>query len=108
VRESLAAVARLRLPVRLDARTRTRTLIVEPAVHELGRHKEVDRLLGGAQGKGIAGGERRRLSLGCVLVARPAMIVLAVRPTMVYAWVYSAYTPLFNYLYMIQQAMLGL
>jgi hypothetical protein len=74
VRETLTAAAQLRLPSSVDAPTRT--LIVSQTLRELGLAGTADTLVGGATRKGISGGERRRLSIGCVLVALPSVLVL--------------------------------
>lgn len=64
----------LRLPSSID--NRTRTLIVEQTIQELGLADAADTLVGGAGRKGISGGERRRVSIGCVLVSFPSVLVL--------------------------------
>jgi ABC-type multidrug transport system ATPase subunit len=74
VRETLTYAACLRLPATLDAQTRR--LIVEQTIQELGLSEAADTLIGGAGRKGISGGEKRRVSIGCVLVSLPSVLVL--------------------------------
>ncbi|EIN07170.1 P-loop containing nucleoside triphosphate hydrolase protein [Punctularia strigosozonata HHB-11173 SS5] len=74
VRETLAYAASLRLPVSVDAQTRR--LIVEQTIQELGLAETADTLIGGSGRKGISGGEKRRVSIGCVLVSLPSVLVL--------------------------------
>jgi ABC-type multidrug transport system ATPase subunit len=74
VRETLDAAAALRLPTSVDARTRT--AIVAQTLQELGLSDAADMRVGNAERKGISGGERRRLSIGCVLVSFPSVLVL--------------------------------
>ncbi|KAH9905520.1 P-loop containing nucleoside triphosphate hydrolase protein [Fomitopsis serialis] len=51
---------------------------VERTIGELGLQKAADTLVGGGSSgkKGISGGERRRLSIGCVLVRQPSVLIL--------------------------------
>ncbi|TFY64457.1 hypothetical protein EVJ58_g2620 [Rhodofomes roseus] len=51
---------------------------VERTIEELGLQKAADTLVGGGSSgrKGISGGERRRLSIGCVLVRQPSVLIL--------------------------------
>ncbi|GAA6030923.1 hypothetical protein JCM8097_008938 [Rhodosporidiobolus ruineniae] len=73
VRETLAFAAALRLPRTVSAEERGR--IVEETILELGLADAADVVVGGAFRKGISGGERRRLSIGCVLVTLPSILV---------------------------------
>ncbi|WVQ94560.1 hypothetical protein IAU59_001640 [Kwoniella sp. CBS 9459] len=74
VRETLTYAARLRLPASLsDA---TVALIVEQTIDELGLRDAAETVVGGPLRKGISGGEKRRLSIGCVLVTLPSVLIL--------------------------------
>ncbi|KAG8923585.1 hypothetical protein FRC00_006062 [Tulasnella sp. 408] len=73
VRETLSYAAALRLPREISAQTRE--LIVTQTIEELGLRDVADTIVGGALRKGISGGERRRLSIGCALVAMPSVLV---------------------------------
>ncbi|GAA5912086.1 uncharacterized protein JCM6883_007106 [Sporobolomyces salmoneus] len=74
VRETLTFSAALRLPRSVSPETRTQ--IVEQTITELGLADAADVIVGGAGRKGISGGEKRRLSIGCVLVTLPSILVL--------------------------------
>ena len=74
VRETLSFSAALRLPRSVPAETRDQ--IVEQTITELGLADAADVIVGGAGRKGISGGEKRRLSIGCVLVTLPSVLVL--------------------------------
>ncbi|EJD33743.1 P-loop containing nucleoside triphosphate hydrolase protein [Auricularia subglabra TFB-10046 SS5] len=74
VRETLNCAAQLRLPASVDHATRA--LIVEQTIIELGLSDAANTIVGGAGRKGISGGEKRRLSIGCVLVSFPSVLVL--------------------------------
>lgn len=74
VRETLRFAAYLRLPASISSSAREE--IVEKTIAELGLKDAADTVVGGALRKGISGGERRRLSIGCVLVTLPSVLVL--------------------------------
>lgn len=74
VRETLAYAAALRLPRSVTAETRS--AIVDQTIMELGLADAADVVVGGAFRKGISGGEKRRLSIGCVLVTLPSILCL--------------------------------
>ncbi|KAL7419907.1 hypothetical protein Q5752_005823 [Cryptotrichosporon argae] len=74
VRETLAYAARLRLPAGLD--DGAIAAIVAQTIDELGLRDCADTVVGGPLRKGISGGEKRRLSIGCVLVTLPSVLVL--------------------------------
>ncbi|CEQ39426.1 SPOSA6832_00937 [Sporobolomyces salmonicolor] len=74
VRETLTFAAALRLPRSVSAEQRS--AIVEQVIVELGLADAADVIVGGLFRKGISGGERRRLSIGCVLVTLPSVLVL--------------------------------
>ncbi|KAG9003035.1 hypothetical protein FRB93_011322 [Tulasnella sp. JGI-2019a] len=73
VRETLRFSAALRLPKSVSKETRD--LIVNHTIEELGLREAADTIIGGALRKGISGGERRRLSIGCALVSLPSVLV---------------------------------
>lgn len=74
MRETLTYAAKLRLPSSINPETRS--LIVEQTIQELGLSEAADTVVGGAGRKGISGGEKRRLSIGCVLVSFPSVLIL--------------------------------
>lgn len=74
VRETLDCAAALRLPA--STSKADRAAIVEATIVELGLSEVANVVVGGARRKGISGGEARRLTIGCVLVTRPSVIVL--------------------------------
>ncbi|BEI93776.1 uncharacterized protein CcaverHIS019_0602350 [Cutaneotrichosporon cavernicola] len=74
VRETLTYAARLRLPTSLTRENIA--IIVEQTLDELGLRDAADTVVGGPLRKGISGGERRRLSIGCVLVTLPSVLIL--------------------------------
>ncbi|KAJ6501512.1 P-loop containing nucleoside triphosphate hydrolase protein [Mycena vitilis] len=74
VRETLTFSAALRLPKTVDKHTVRQ--IVEQTIEELGLKECADTVVGGIFRKGISGGERRRLSIGCVLVTMPSVLIL--------------------------------
>ncbi|KAG8931848.1 hypothetical protein FRC02_002035 [Tulasnella sp. 418] len=73
VRETLRYAAALRLPAGIS--TETREAIVTQTIEELGLRDAADTVVGGTLRKGISGGERRRLSIGCILVTMPSVLV---------------------------------
>ncbi|BGP42824.1 ATP-binding cassette transporter snq2 [Rhodotorula kratochvilovae] len=74
VRETLETAAALRLPKSVSSRQRA--AIVEQTMAELGLRDVADVVVGGALRRGISGGERRRLSIGCTLVTLPSVLLL--------------------------------
>lgn len=74
VRETLNFAAALRLPRSVSENERR--AIVDQTIEELGLRDAADTIVGGALRKGISGGERRRLSIGCVLVTLPSVLLL--------------------------------
>ncbi|KAF7306405.1 Pleiotropic drug resistance proteins (PDR1-15), ABC superfamily [Mycena indigotica] len=74
VRETLLFSAALRLPKTVE-KSAVRQ-IVEQTIEELGLKECADTVVGGIFRKGISGGERRRLSIGCVLVTMPSVLIL--------------------------------
>ncbi|KAJ7151563.1 P-loop containing nucleoside triphosphate hydrolase protein [Mycena filopes] len=74
VRETLTFSAALRLPKTINNSTVRQ--IVHQTIEELGLKECADTVVGGIFRKGISGGERRRLSIGCVLVTMPSVLIL--------------------------------
>jgi len=75
VKETLEFSAALRLPASLDKATKS--AIVMQTMAELGLADVADVVVGGpGYRKGISGGERRRLSIGCILVTLPSVLLL--------------------------------
>ncbi|WWC68886.1 uncharacterized protein I206_102822 [Kwoniella pini CBS 10737] len=74
VRETLTYAAKLRLPTSLSDEAITH--IVNQTIDELGLRDAADTVVGGPLRKGISGGEKRRLSIGCVLVTLPSVLIL--------------------------------
>ncbi|GAA5832082.1 hypothetical protein JCM11251_002811 [Rhodosporidiobolus azoricus] len=74
VRETLTFAAALRLPRTVAAAERAE--IVEQTLMELGLAEAANTVVGGTFKKGISGGERRRLSIGCILVTMPSILIL--------------------------------
>ncbi len=78
VRETLSMAAELRLPA--DVGREEREALVEGIVRRLGLAKCADTVVGDAKTRGLSGGEKKRLSIACELVAAPA-VVFADEPT---------------------------
>jgi len=76
VRETLTYAASLRLPASVHRQMR-KTVVIQ-TMEELGLTDVADTVIGGFGGlrKGISGGERRRVTIACILVALPSVIVL--------------------------------
>ncbi|SCV69195.1 BQ2448_2215 [Microbotryum intermedium] len=74
VRETLTFAVALRLPRSVPRQQRE--AIVEQTINELGLRDVAETIVGGPFRKGISGGEKRRLSIGCVLVTLPSVLVL--------------------------------
>ncbi|KAJ7785733.1 P-loop containing nucleoside triphosphate hydrolase protein [Mycena metata] len=74
VRETLTFSAALRLPKTINNETVQQ--IIDQTIEELGLKECADTVVGGIFRKGISGGERRRLSIGCVLVTMPSVLIL--------------------------------
>ncbi|KAK7064707.1 pleiotropic drug resistance protein, ABC superfamily [Favolaschia claudopus] len=75
VRETLTFSAALSLPPKAVNNATVRQ-IVNQTIDELGLKECADTVVGGIFRKGISGGERRRLSIGCVLVTMPSVLIL--------------------------------
>jgi ABC-type multidrug transport system ATPase subunit/ABC-type multidrug transport system permease subunit len=74
VRETLRYTARLRLPSSVSNAEKFR--LVEDIIGELGLVKCADTIVGNAIVRGISGGERKRLAIGCELVVDPSILFL--------------------------------
>ncbi|KAJ6548867.1 P-loop containing nucleoside triphosphate hydrolase protein [Mycena capillaripes] len=74
VKETLTFSAALRLPKAVDNNTVRH--IVNQTIEELGLKECADIVVGGIFRKGISGGEHRRLSIGCVQVTMPSVLIL--------------------------------
>ncbi|KAM0786926.1 hypothetical protein ACM66B_002348 [Microbotryomycetes sp. NB124-2] len=73
VRETLMFAASLRLPQSVSKQAKA--AIVQQTIQELGLSHVADSIIGGPFRKGISGGEKRRLSIGCILVTQPSVLV---------------------------------
>ncbi|EFP77205.2 uncharacterized protein PGTG_03161 [Puccinia graminis f. sp. tritici CRL 75-36-700-3] len=74
VREALMFSARLKLPEHVSSDERSRR--VSEVVDLLGLSNVVDSRIGDDEKRGLSGGERRRLSIGLELIARPSVLFL--------------------------------
>ena len=71
VEETLLFAARLRLPVATD-----KMAIVNSVIHELGLESVRYTYVGNWHLRGISGGQRRRVAIGCELVTSPTLLFL--------------------------------
>lgn len=74
VRETLLYAARLRLPASMPRKEKS--VIVDEVIGELGLEAAADTAVGNWFIRGISGGQRRRVSIGCELVTSPALMFL--------------------------------
>ena len=74
VRETLRYHAQLRLPKTLPIEEKLR--LVEDVILELGLKECADTIIGDDWRKGISGGEKRRVSVGCQLLLNPSIIFM--------------------------------
>lgn len=74
VRETLRFAADLRLPSCVSSREKRE--IVNDVMKKLKISEIADRKIGSALSRGISGGERKRVSIGCELVAQPHILFL--------------------------------
>ena len=73
-REAIFFSARLRLPKTVT--DEECNVIVNNTLQELGLESSADTIIGGGFKKGISGGEKRRVSIGVELVAKPSLLFL--------------------------------
>eukprot|EP01084_Bolivina_argentea_P270778 460511_1 len=73
VRETLKFSANLKLPTTLSKKQRMQRVV--DIIDELDLHKCRDTIIG-IVGKGISGGERRRLAIGLALLNKPSLLML--------------------------------
>ena len=73
VREALQMSADLSLPDNVS-RAEKRD-IVDSIIHQLGLERVANKRIGDANRRGLSGGERRRVSIGCALVSRPRLLI---------------------------------
>ena len=78
VRETLNMAAELRATKATTAEGRSE--LVESVIRRLGLSKCADTVIGDAKTRGLSGGEKKRLSIACEMIARPQMI-MADEPT---------------------------
>ncbi|XP_024394887.1 ABC transporter G family member 7 [Physcomitrium patens] len=78
VRETLALAAELQLPKTWKPNARER--YVQELLYRLGLVSCADTIVGDAKVRGISGGEKKRLSIACELIASPS-IIFADEPT---------------------------
>jgi ABC-type multidrug transport system ATPase subunit len=89
MQQLIIQAAKLRLPASLSSDVIS--VIVEQTIDELGLRDAAETVVGGPLRKGISGGEKRyvkpmdvtddrRLSIGCVLVTLPSVLILDVSP----------------------------
>lgn len=74
VRETLMFAARLRLPASVPLAEKQRR--VDDLIELLDLRRAADTVIGDVRRRGISGGERKRLSIGCELLSDPSLIFL--------------------------------
>lgn len=74
VREALAFAAELSLPENVP--DKEKSAIVDAAIRTLGLEAVSEQRIGSRGQRGISGGEKRRVSIGIALVARPRILIL--------------------------------
>jgi len=74
VKEVLTFVAHMKFPSSMSEKKKANR--VNTVIAELGLRHLVDTIIGGESSKGISGGERRRLSIGCQLLLDPSILFL--------------------------------
>ena len=74
VRETLMFAARLRLPPEISLVEKERR--VDELIDVLGLKRAADTVIGDVRRRGISGGERKRLSIGCELLSDPTLLFL--------------------------------
>ncbi|KAK9823842.1 hypothetical protein WJX72_005871 [[Myrmecia] bisecta] len=71
VRETLMMAAHLRMG---DASQGSKEALVERLISRLGLAKAADTVVGDKKTRGLSGGEKKRLSIGCELIASPTLV----------------------------------
>jgi ABC-type multidrug transport system ATPase subunit len=74
VRETLLFIAKLRLPKSMRDADKER--LVDDVIAELGLVKCANTIVGSPLVRGVSGGERKRLSIGCELIVDPSILFL--------------------------------
>ena len=74
VRETLMFAARMRLPRSMPLSEKK--ALVDDLLQKLSLVKSADTIVGDAKRRGISGGERKRLSIGCELLSSPSLLFL--------------------------------
>lgn len=74
VKETLMFVAHLKLPTTFNAKDIRKR--VDNVINELGLSHVADSKVGGAEDRGVSGGERRRVSIGVQLLLDPSVLFL--------------------------------
>lgn len=74
MRECLVFAAKLKLPESIPAHVKEER--VWEVLGQLGLRDVANSRVGSEERRGISGGERRRLSIGLELVARPSILIL--------------------------------
>eukprot|EP00966_Prymnesium_polylepis_P090204 2089150-Prymnesium_polylepis.1 len=74
VRETLMFAARMRLPRGMPLSEKK--ALVDDLLQKLSLVKSADTIVGDAKRRGISGGERKRLSIGCELLSSPSLLFL--------------------------------
>lgn len=78
VRETLLMAAKLQLPAKLPESEKE--AYVDSLLQRLGLVAAADTIVGDAKARGISGGEKKRLSIACELIASPS-VIFADEPT---------------------------
>ncbi|SJX65413.1 related to ADP1-ABC transporter [Sporisorium reilianum f. sp. reilianum] len=73
VREALQMAADLSLPDNVSPAEKRE--IVDTVIQQLGLQRVANKRIGDASRRGLSGGERRRVSIGCALVSRPRLLI---------------------------------
>lgn len=74
VRETLMFAARMRLPRSMPLKEKR--ALVEELISKLALVSSADTIVGNSKRRGISGGERKRLSIGCELLSNPSLLFL--------------------------------
>ncbi|KAG6540947.1 hypothetical protein Mapa_017668 [Marchantia paleacea] len=74
VRETLVCAALLRLPRELSRKEKLHR--VQDVITELGLERCQNTMVGGSYVRGVSGGERKRVSIGCEMLTDPSLLLL--------------------------------